>query len=232
MAVEYGTGRVVTNGLVLSLDAADRNSYPGSGTTWRDMSGNGNNASLVNSPTFDSSNGGCIVFNGTSQYANVGTYKFNTAAGTISYWFKPTTNITANINKRPWGSGGDFEARFNNPVLNGGLSHDLGSSGGNFLTSTTISWLNTVWYNVVITWDTSVTRQSIYVQSVLESTSTSVNTATLTGITTGNFYIGTSTAISGQYIDARFATFTIYNRELSAAEVLQNYNATKSRFGL
>ena len=227
-------GNIVTNGLVLHLDAGKKDSYPGSGNTWRDLSGVGNNATLINSPAFDSSNGGCIVFDGINEYANAGTYKFNTAQGTIGYWFKPITNITSTVSKRPWGQSGDFEARFSNTAggQSGALQHDIGNSNGNYLTSTKTSWSNAIWYNVTITWDTSVTRQSIYVQSILESTSTSVSTATLAGITTTNLYIGTSTAITGQYIDARFATFTIYNRELSASEVLQNYNALKGRYGL
>ena len=68
MATEYANGKIVTNGLVLSLDAADRNSYPGTGTTWRDMSGNGNNGTLTDGPTFNSNNGGSIVFDGTNDY--------------------------------------------------------------------------------------------------------------------------------------------------------------------
>ena len=65
----FGNGpSIVTNGLVLSLDAADRNSYPGSGTTWRDLSGRDNNGTLINGPTFDSANGGNIVCDGINDY--------------------------------------------------------------------------------------------------------------------------------------------------------------------
>ncbi len=58
---------LITNGLVLALDAADKNSYLGSGTSWYDLSGNGNTGALTNSPTFNSSNGGSIAFDGTNQ---------------------------------------------------------------------------------------------------------------------------------------------------------------------
>jgi hypothetical protein len=68
MATQYAFGKIVTNGLVLALDAADKNSYPGSGTTWRDMSGNNSNSTLTNSPTFNSANGGSIVFDGVDDY--------------------------------------------------------------------------------------------------------------------------------------------------------------------
>ena len=63
--------RIVTSGLVLALDAADRNSYPGSGTTWTDLSGNANNGTLTNGPTFNSANGGSIVFDGTNDFEAV-----------------------------------------------------------------------------------------------------------------------------------------------------------------
>ena len=66
----FGNGpRIITNGLVLALDAADRNSYVSGSTTWTDLSGNGRNATLTNGPTFNSENGGCIVFDGVDDYA-------------------------------------------------------------------------------------------------------------------------------------------------------------------
>ena len=66
MTIGYGP-TVVTDGLVLALDAADRNSYPGSGTTWTDLSGNGNNGTLDNSVTYTSNNGGGLSFDGTDE---------------------------------------------------------------------------------------------------------------------------------------------------------------------
>ena len=62
--------KIVTNGLVLYLDAANKKSYPGSGTTWTDLSGNNNTGTLTNGPTFDSNNGGSIVFDGTNDYVS------------------------------------------------------------------------------------------------------------------------------------------------------------------
>jgi hypothetical protein len=67
-------GRIVTDGLVLSLDAGDRNSYPGSGTTWRDLSGNNNSGSLVNGPTFNSANQVSILFDGVNDYVSGPTF--------------------------------------------------------------------------------------------------------------------------------------------------------------
>jgi hypothetical protein len=67
----FHSPRIVTDGLVLALDAANSLSYPGSGTTWTDLSGKGNNGTLVNGPTFDQANGGSIVFDGTDDYVNL-----------------------------------------------------------------------------------------------------------------------------------------------------------------
>ena len=67
MSTQYAFGQIINNGLVLSLDAADKNSYPGSGTVWSDLSGNNNTGSLINTPTFSNINGGSFLFNGTNQ---------------------------------------------------------------------------------------------------------------------------------------------------------------------
>jgi hypothetical protein len=85
---------VVTDGLVLSLDAANIKSYVSGSTTWYDKSGNGNNGTLTNGPTFDSNNGGNLVFNGTNQYIDCGSsslLNFGTGNYTIGVWFKIKT---------------------------------------------------------------------------------------------------------------------------------------------
>jgi hypothetical protein len=74
----YANGpKIVTDGLVLCLDAANRKSYPGTGTAWNDLSGNGNNGTLVNGPTFSSANGGNLSFDGTNDYTEVTTRNTN-----------------------------------------------------------------------------------------------------------------------------------------------------------
>ena len=81
--------RIVTNGLVLALDAANIKSYPGSGTTWTDLSGIGNNGTLTNGPTYSSANGGSLVFNGTDNYVSLPANSINTNADlTLNYWVK------------------------------------------------------------------------------------------------------------------------------------------------
>ena len=83
---------LVSDGLVLNLDAGDPRSYPSSGTTWTDLSGNGNTGTLTNGPTYSNGNGGALVFNGTNSYVTVGSFSSNLNAAnnspniTISFW--------------------------------------------------------------------------------------------------------------------------------------------------
>jgi hypothetical protein len=79
----YSDGpKIVTNGLVLALDAADRNSYPGSGTTWRDISGNNYSGSLINGTSFNSSNGGVFSFDGVDDYLSLPNMNYSTSSNT------------------------------------------------------------------------------------------------------------------------------------------------------
>ena len=90
---------IITQGLVLALDAADRNSYPGTGTAWTDLSGNGNNGTLTNGPTYNSANGGSIVFDGSNDYVN---FSYNSSLNigglniTLSSWVRPTSLVNLN----------------------------------------------------------------------------------------------------------------------------------------
>jgi len=79
-------GGIVRNGLVLDLDAAKLDSYPKFGTTWRDITFNQNNGTLVNGPTFNSGNGGSIVFDGVDDYITIPTITNNIY--TIDFWYK------------------------------------------------------------------------------------------------------------------------------------------------
>jgi hypothetical protein len=115
MAVQYASGKIVTSGLVLALDAADKNSYPGSGTTWTDLSGNGNNGTLVNGPTFSSANGGSIVFDGVDDYVTCGTNSSTLVSSmTISstFLFISYTNATHLIVGRLGGAAASYRHNY------------------------------------------------------------------------------------------------------------------------
>ena len=229
MATNYSP-KIVTDGLVLSLDAADKNSYPGSGTTWSDLSPYGNNGTLTNGPTFDSDDGGSIVFDGDNDYVTLGNdTNLELQNLSISAWFNLDT-LEADI---------DF---YSSAADNGTNGYRLGTTG-----STEIIWLvgdasgytlkfssglsasTGEWKCVTATYDSSNLR--IYIDGLLNVTESATKT-----ITHANPIVigarGGDLGNNDNGIDGKIAIVQVYNRALSAAEILQNYNAQRSRFGV
>ena len=220
----FGNGpKIVTNGLVLLLDAADKNSYPGSGTTWTDISGNGNNGTLTNGPTFNSANGGSIVFDGIDDYSTIPSspsWAIGTN-GTLEMVIYRAASITTN--HRLWcvtNNSSNLDAYLDNAT--GGVYMHGGVIGTNAQPP-----LNQ-YLHVLVTYN-SGTIAMYYngISQTLSGTSTGYN---ITG--TGTLFIAQFYAGGSYYFNGRIPSFKIYNRALSATEILQNYNATKSRFGL
>ena len=239
----YNNGpTIVTNGLVLSLDAADRNSYPGSGTTWRDMSGRGNNGTLTGGPpTFNSDNGGNIVFNGSSDYVNCGNISPTILSNnqfTFIFWFNMKGSARGDLlSIKNFNSPQDdigFFIDTNNKLcayfsVQGVTTSNVGILAS--VSNTTFS-RNTI-YNIACIKDESQ-KIVMYVNGILDNNtySTTTNTANvaITPVWLGsnkNNDTVTSNAWNGNIYSSQ-----TYNRALSAAEILQNYNALKSRFGL
>ena len=230
MSTQYAFGRIVTSGLVLALDAADRNSYPGSGTTWTDVSGNGNNGTLTNGPTFSNNS---IVFDGVDDYVVVGSFNqlpTGSSARTVNIWFNPNiTTWQGNVNSLFfYGTTGvngavfgiDFDTYPTMEIYTwGGAGRDV------FFSS---SFPQTGWSNLSVVYNGSTTL-SIY------ENSRNTQNATVTALSTTNtsVWIGSiDPSYQPWYYDGRISNIQIYNRALSASEVLQNYNAQKSRFNL
>ena len=233
MSNRYGP-RIVTDGLVLCLDAADNNSYPGSGTTWTDLSGNGNNGTLNNGPTFSSANRGSIVFDGTNDWISVTRNSSLSPTSAITeeaMIFRTSTSDQVFIGLQYGSSTENSYALW----YEGGAVRVLirNSSGMVIVTYTVTLSLNT-WYHLIHTYDG--TNQKIYINGELKQTTATTGSivydANNTVITLGaDNNLGYNT---GQvaYMNGRISMVKIYNRALSASEVLQNYNAIKGRFGL
>jgi hypothetical protein len=218
---------IVTNGLVLSLDAADKNSYPGSGTTWVDISRNEHNGTLTSNPTFNSGSGGSINFDGQNSY--VVTPNF--------YNLSTTNQITATIwcksNTSTWNDYGFLLSKRDQFIIHPGMS----SKQVEFYVNTTIAG----WQSVSFTPSAEITTFNsytlnytsgvlkIYFNGALITTNNSVG-ATLSS-STSQLYIGRDSTLS-RYFNGAVSSVYVYNRALSDAEVLNNYNAQKSRFGL
>lgn len=212
-------------GLVLALDAADRNSYIGSGSSWIDLSGNGNNCTLINSPTYNSSNGGSIVFNGSTQYGSVANAaSLNGTTQTINVWYNTTNNLIGRGS--PVLSKTDATNSLNGYNLFANSSAQVkNATQTTDITGGTVT--NSIWFFVTMAF-TNGANALIYINGSLAATtpiiSFTVSTQPLRiGISQDTFW----TAFAG-----RIAKIDIYNRILTANEVLQNYNAAKTRFGL
>ena len=223
----YGP-KIVTSGLVLCLDAANKRSYPGTGTTWTDLSGNSNNGTLINGPTFNSGNQGSIVFDGTNDYISV-PHAFNISSGGVTFniWFKLTSTSWTPLIADWTGSPYSFIIQVYTGLLNIGLRNaaDVNLLG---LSNPTIN-ANAI-YNLQIAYDETTKIGSSYINGILNDTKTSVQADAAIVNSSNTWSIGLKQD-TGNVISGNVYSCNIYNRSLTAAEVLQNYNATKSRFG-
>ena len=230
---------IVQSGLVMNLDASFKSSYLGTGTTWYDISGSGNNnGTLTNGVGYSSTNGGVMTFDGVNDYVNCGNSStFNqTNALTLSTWIKINSFASENtLIGKQWCNLNKY-SYFLYVNTQGKLVFNTANSGecnGYFSTYTSTNSLSiNTWYNVVLSFtNTSI---KIYLNGQLISGS-------LSGINTGLFVgnapvlLGTYRSLNGNYglmLNGSMGSTLIYNTALSDSEVTQNFNATKSRFGL
>jgi len=210
---------IVTNGLVLHLDAGIPESYPLSGTSWFDLSGNGNTGTLTNGPTYNSGNGGSIVFDGVND--RVSTNFKPSGQRSYSIWVKYNT-----VNSLPNGFSltGTQEINAYNYVgiSNGGYFYYYMGTNGEQVNGTILS--PNVWYNQALVLDGSGVKA--YLNGTLISTLSSGigNTAT------NEFSVGCVN--QNHWVNGNISVVTQYNRALSATEITQNFNATRTRFGV
>jgi hypothetical protein len=217
--------KIITDGLVLHLDAAQLRSYPGTGTTWTNIAASGNNGTLINGPTFNSGNGGSILFDGTNDYVDCGVLN-NTQELTLAGWFlHPASTFqdyNALINKDSGGANRIYQI-----TLEGGkLQQHLNTPTGARITAVTAIPTNT-WLYYTYTSTASGNLGRLYQNAVSVGTGVAINASSASIPLLLHAYNGTG--VSGTM---QIATTQVYNRALSATEVLQNFNAVKSRFGL
>ena len=228
MATKYSP-KTVTNGLVLSLDAANTKSYPKSGTTWTDLSGNSNTGTLTNGPTFSAGNMGDIVFDGVDDYIsgtnNSSLQLLNDL--TIGAWVKLGSGGNA--------SQGIFEKMININYSGYGITRQddyfkfwTGGGGTFAYTNSNITYSSgNNWYYVV--GRRMAGNNRLFINSILQTDSQSPPLSDSGEVyVIGRYYSN----IANFYFVGNIAQTSLYNRALTDAEILQNYNATKSRFGL
>ena len=210
---------IITSGLVLNLDAGNVASYPGTGTTWTDLSGNGNNATLYNGAVYNSANGGTMVFDGINDYASESNFIGALTTFTSGTWIKLNANQTTKA----------FISTYYNGWAVGISDYDQNKIkfylGGATIYSTYALSINT-WYYVCATYNNG--NPTIYINGALNKTSTDLvsygpinSTITIGALNGGN-----------QFFNGNLSMQHIYNRALTASEITTNFNTTKTRFGL
>jgi hypothetical protein len=211
---------IVSSGLILYLDAGNAASYPGTGTLWTDLSTSGNNGTLTSGPTYSSANGGSIVFDGVNDAIVLPTIT-PTPTATFNAWiYMNGTHVNYGAIFSNWGSGGNAyfigtppNATSIDVYINGSLRY-------------TISALSANTWNMLTISHTASTAVA-YINGVQTNTANS----TLTSATNVSS-IGYDTSRNNYPFKGNISQALIYNRALSQAEVTQNYNALKGRYGL
>jgi hypothetical protein len=237
MTIGYGP-RVVTDGLVLALDAADRNSYPGSGTAWTDLTGRGNTGTLTNGPTYSSSNGGSIVFDGSNDYAptllDVNPYN----VFSICVWvYAPLTGAEQYILGTASGNGnerGFFISFYSYPSYSNDIRIACWNGGTHpYSVSTNTGVFNQGGWNFIYFEFNGKTTNSVHKISVNNTYTQNITLVNNFSTHDKNISLGGIIGTVGtQFGGIKIATTQIYNRALTASEISQNFNALRGRFGI
>ena len=210
---------IVTDGLVLCLDAANTKSYPGSGTTWTDISGKDIDGTLTNGPTFDSGNKGSIVLDGSNDYIQLSTNSDLTFTGDFSYETWLMTDVQPASN-HIWSTPGNQTFQFNSGTIIYYSSITGDQSFG--------SLSNNTWTHYVLTRSGNTLTGYLNGAQAWTNTPGGSPTHNFSGLSIGYRTISPA----GFYWDGKFAAVRMYSKGLTSTEVLQNYNAFKGRFGL
>jgi hypothetical protein len=234
MAIRGGPD-IIEDGLVLALDAANKKSYPGSGTTWTDLSGNGNTGTLVNGPTFDGGNLGSLVFDGVDDYSENSSPNLGITgnlSATLSCWFYDSRSSTSTTQALfAYGNGPSTGDTIAIVLLNLGLYAAF--NGGTATNSSNNVYSLNTWNNAVVTKTPGAanTTTKLYLNGVELSIASS--TTITPNVVSRVIRVGRWTNEgSPLYFQGRVSNCLIYNRALTPDEILQNFNATRSRFNI
>lgn len=215
---------IVTNGLLSYLDAGNRNSYTGTGTTWNDLSGIGNNFTL-NNITFNSGNGGYLVLNGTNGYASISNLSLTSGFSLDIWTYMNSTSGFGIFGQGTTTTGAGLHIFYD--IGSRGMVYGMYSNDNDYNDNYRPS--TGQWYNWVYTYNGSSYEKRFYANGDLIKPGASVQTV-YTG--TGQFNIGAIYGSASSPGNGRVGAVRIYNRPLTTVEILANYYGQKSRFGL
>ena len=225
MGVGYNP-KIVTDGLVLCLDAANKKSYPGSGTTWTDLSGKNNNGILTDGPTFNTTNKGSFTFDGIDDFVQCET-SINVTSASFIAWIKRNGNqadysgivisvytaVAAGINFR--------EAN--------DLGYHWGTTSEPYLFVSGLSIPDLEWCMCAATISPSEANLYVGTSSGIDS---STHTFSHNSTALEDIQIGQYDYFGERFYKGNIAVTQVYNRALSTAEIQQNFNALRGRFGI
>ena len=242
------TPSIITDGLVLNLDAGNTSSYPGTGTDWFDLTSNGNDGVLLNGASYITDGGGSISFDGVNDVVQVNDNDlFSFGNGTsdspfsVETWVNfnsiPTNGFTGLVSKDSGGSSREWALIVNN--TNKFFRIFIKNLGGGFqqsIDATNITINTNTWYNIVATYDgrggsSAYQGLKLYINGV-QGTYGNVVQQSYTSMSNTTSKLNLGSYSGGQFLNGDISTSKIYNKTLTDSEVLQNYNATKGRFGL
>ena len=228
----YYKGSIVTNGLVLALDANNLVSYDKVGNSWYNLSGSTNTGTLNNSPTFIDQNIKSFEFDGTNDYIdcqNDASLNFGTTSLTVSAWYQRYDSAASNLRILAKGAGDDSTPGFALFGGNTNLSFIISDSPTRKSIGTTTSLNLNTWYYVTGVVNRASNSLSIFINGIVQNSRSDLTSTTLTG--NSNLYIGAN--VPGSVLwKGLISGVKIYNRALSASEILQNFNAHRSRYGI
>jgi len=229
----FNSNNYINTNLFLNLDAGNSLSYSGTGSTWVDLSGNGRNATLINTPTYSSSQNGYLHFTDTNfQYAITSTVPSLTN-WTIEGWYRPTKSLVGKVTSI-------ISNEFN---LINALNYSLGNNNapssytiaggfynGAWRTTTGLTPSLNTWYQGVVTYNGNTINQ--YSNGILQSSLSYSGVSTSGGAIRIARRWDENATTSSNFFDGDISIIRVYNIALNNSQVLQNYNAIKERYGL
>ena len=207
---------IVTSNLIVELDAGNISSYPGSGTTWTNLVDSSNYT--ISNGSFDSADGGSIVFNGTSTFVPIGSPLSSGTHYTMEAWVRAdivtgARNVLSSSNNVFWNNGS---------TLSGGV-------GGSFSLVTSSSFPANAWRQVVLTFNDATNTMRLYINGTQVSQNLSVTQSYVSETLRIGAHFGVAPV---SFWDGKIAQVRVYNVELPSSSVLNNFNATRARYGL
>lgn len=218
----YHNPKIVMDGLVFCVDAANPRSYSGSGTTWTDISNNSNNGTLTNGPVFSSNNFGYFDFDGADDEAPIGdnNFPYGSSAGSLCGWANTDTAVGGWSWIISYGTDGNSLSRFiginASTYYFGGYGNDITASGV----------VANTWFYMVGVYDGAYA--SIYINGSLVSGPTAKSWNTVANVQR----IGRQTNTASEFWNGKISHVSVYNKALTATEITQNFNAQRGRYGL